>query len=111
MKRGANRHPPWGLEHHLLVVRAGQARVPVADGALAEGAEGAAGEEDHALLLAVVEEVVERPQAAVLAERVRGEVGVVAGKEIRFDYWSQSWFKHHGHFSWDCELQVLVKGI
>ena len=65
------------LELHVavfLLVWAGP-RVTVA---LAEGAEGATGEQHHSLLLPVVEEVVERPETPVLAEGVGGQVGVVA---------------------------------
>lgn len=43
--------------------------------------DGAAGEEDDPLEPLVVEEVVEGPEAPVLAERVRRQVGVVAERE------------------------------
>ena len=44
---------------------------------LTEGAEGAAGEEYHALQLLVEEEVIEVPDGSVLPEGVQGHVGVV----------------------------------
>ena len=44
---------------------------------LTEGAEGATGEEYHALQLLVEEEVVEVPDGSILPEGVQGHVGVV----------------------------------
>ncbi len=60
------------LELHVVLLLFLLLAVP-----LAEGTEGSAGEQDDALLLAVVEEVVEGPETAVLTKRIGRQVRVV----------------------------------